>query len=174
MKLYHILRTTGHSLSILKKHGLLSPQALYDIDKELFMKRSKSIYEERAKKYLHKKEVSNEDVLKYLNGKERYPFTSESIFFIFDIDNKIIDRLKKKKIKPNYLIEIDNKILKNYEPIVVNAREKTIVKWNWLENNYQDIKPKKSKSNLFFATIPHLAVNCYNVAYKDLILKKIK
>ena len=81
--LYHVVDNKyGDAMELLAKYGICSPYDIYRLDKGLFHRRVYENYCERAKVFLRKSSVTDEDVLKFLD-KGRPPCTSKCIFFAF-------------------------------------------------------------------------------------------
>ena len=80
--LYHVVDNTyGDAAKLLTKYGVCSPYDLYKLDKQLFHRRVFKNYCDRTKVFLDKSSVTDEDILKFLDG--RPPRTSKCIFFSF-------------------------------------------------------------------------------------------
>ena len=81
--LYHVVDNTyGDATKLLAKYGICSPHDIYKLDKQLFHRRVFKNYHERAEVFLNKANVTDEDVLEFLD-KGRPPCTSKCIFFAF-------------------------------------------------------------------------------------------
>ena len=81
--LYHVVDNTyGDAMELLTKYGICSPYDIYKLDKGLFHRRVFENYCERAKVFLRKSSVTDEDVMEFLD-KGRPPCTSKCVFFAF-------------------------------------------------------------------------------------------
>lgn len=160
------------------KYGLMSPYDLYVNDRESFRNRTFKIYEERAKEYLKKDKVTDEDILKFLdNSPDRKPCSSRCIFFSF---------LPVKKI-PFYTLtgseySIPLETIKKYSldnPILFLGQKLTQVSWNDFIKNFdlycvESLKGafKNPKSKYKYKYILHFAVACKRIPFKE--LQKVK
>lgn len=161
----------------LLKLGLCSPKALYDLDREMFRKKSYRIYVERASRYLRKpiSEITDEDILDYLDNspkRKSMGFTSETLFFSFIPYGKIGNEIKRELGK---VIEIRiniNKVEK-YTPLLVMYGKDRKITWDeirsekfleWVES-VSDTKVVNKKR--LFSRIPHLAIpDVYRIEFK--------
>jgi predicted SprT family Zn-dependent metalloprotease len=81
--LYNVVDNTyGDATKLLANYGLCSPYDIYKRDKQLFHRIVFKNYHERAEEFLNKANVTDEDVLEFLD-KGRPPCTSKCIFFAF-------------------------------------------------------------------------------------------
>lgn len=159
---YHI----SADFESVKKLGLCSPGDLFNKDRIMFHKTSFRIYEDRAKRYLRKSSVTDEDILKYLDGNERAPFTSKCIFFAF-IENAKMPHIV---LGDRCELKIPLETIEKYaagEPIIVLGPAKTQTTWDELKRNYASYMRKaetgakqEPKSVLKYAKITHFAVDC--------------
>lgn len=81
--LYHVVDNTyGDAAKLLANYGICSPHDIYNLDKQLFHRRVFKNYCDRAKVFLNKSSVTDDDVLEFLD-RSRPPCTSKCIFFAF-------------------------------------------------------------------------------------------
>ena len=73
---------TAKDTSTVEKYGIMSPYDLYNTDKKLFHQVVYENYASRARTFLHKANVTDEDILTYLD-EGRKPLTSKLIWFSF-------------------------------------------------------------------------------------------
>ena len=170
--LYHLVNKDYEQF--IKKYGLCSPKALYDIDQDLFMKTTGKNYKDRAKSFLKKSKLTPEDIIYYLdNAPKRKIFTSTCIFFSYfsmiDHNPMFLDIFKN-----SIEYKINSEYLKQYNPIQVqyfNTKETTwneILKDEYLNKINDEIKYKPSNS-LVFLNITHVAMKIYKIEYNKLI-----
>lgn len=159
----------------IKKYGLCSPKELYLKNKQLFHNNTFRIYKERVIKYFKKEEITDENVLEYLDI-SRKPLDSSCIWFSF-IPKKLMP-----KIKYGVEFSIDIKILQNYSlgnPILLSRKHDfKIVSWIDLDKNFQEYynmakegaEKYKDDVGLKYKGILQLAVPCNCIPYSKLIL----
>lgn len=169
----HVFHIAPNPISVYK-NGLLSPQSLYELDKQLFHEITFKGYENRTKSYLKKSSITDEDVLAYLNSPKRSPCTSRSIFFAFDtVENMQYINTSGTEYK------LDIKSIKKYsidDPILVLSKNMTKISWNEFEYNF-DKYVKQAKQGalkqpdkyLRYKYILHFAVDCNNIPFRELI-----
>jgi Fe-S oxidoreductase len=173
MFLYHIFKNVNPKL------GLCSPQCLYDNDINLFKRTSFKIYEERAKKFLKKQKVDNDDIIFYLNNSpDRIPYFNSSTIFLSMLSlDEAHDDFKKKfvnfdegKIKISYLKKQTNKVI-----LVGPGKKEKFINWKDLENEkfldkVKILFNKKPPDKLIFKYVPHIALHIYNIPKKEIII----
>ena len=170
--LYHIVKKDNNNL--IKEYGLCSPRALYDIDKDIFMKTTGIYYRERAQVFLKKYKLTPEDIIYYLdNASKRKIFTSKCIFFsYFSMLEHNPEFLKIFKNSIEYKIDIN--YVKQYTPIQVEFHNTKQITWtdilnvNYLSKIKEEIKHPPNNS-LSFLNITHLALPIYKIDYNHLI-----
>lgn len=157
--------------SFIKKYGLLSPRDLYEQDKKLFHENTYVIYRDRARDFLKKSTVTDEDILTYLDSSpKRKPLTSRSIFWSF-IPAKDMPHAKLKGHE--YSLPLDT--IKKYAlglPIIVNGPHLEQVTWEKFEEEYQSYRTTASEgalqpitNGLNYGKTLHFAVDSKPIPY---------
>lgn len=157
--------------SFVKKYGLLSPRDLYEQDKKLFHENTYVIYRDRARDFLKKSTVTDEDILTYLDSSpKRKPLTSRSIFWSF-IPAKDMPHAKLKGHE--YSLPLDT--IKKYAlglPIIVNGPHLEQVTWEKFEEEYQSYRATASEgalqpitNGLNYGKTLHFAVDSKPIPY---------
>lgn len=167
MYAYHITWENN----LIKKYGLLSPYDLYKYSPKDFHKTTYENYKIRAAEYLNKKDVTDEDVIKYLDSNKRKPFTSRTLFFSF-IPKSQMPYIQYGNIE--YKIDLD--IIKKFstkKPILILGKHTQEIDWDLLKNEkyiQQAISgaKKEPKLNLKYKYIIHFAVDCNPIPYQYL------
>ena len=122
----------------LLKLGLCSPKALYDLDRDMFRKKSYEIYVERASRYLRKpiSEITDEDILDYLDNspkRKSMGFTSKTLFFSF-IPYSMIGNEVKRELGKVIEIRIDIKKVEKYTPLLVMYGKDRKITWDEIKS----------------------------------------
>ncbi|MFW6226016.1 MAG: hypothetical protein ACOC3V_03580 [bacterium] len=165
MQLFHLVKEQNDSI---KKYGLLSPRAMYNLDLELFKKIAFRIYYSRTKTYLNKKEIVPEDILTYLDN-ARKPLTSTCIFFnLVSIVNFMSDY--KLPNRTEYIIDENN--LKGKMVLVYKDKRKIVNDkmklWDIMDLILKNARKHPNNKQKIFSKIPHIAIDCERVPYKFL------
>ncbi len=181
MLIYHLITiTTPKDYIDYKNLGICSPKALYDLNKDLFIKTSYQNYLERTSTYLHKpkKEITPEDTINFLDNapiRKNKGFNSQTIFFTFHPFNKLHKGLQN-LIKPCVQLTVDTKYLKRYIPKLVMFGSVKPITWDELEDidfidwiDSMNNKGEPTNTKRIYARLPHLAVlNAYQVKEKNI------
>jgi len=172
-KVYHLV--TGN-IKTIKKYGLCSPRRMYEVDKNLFMKTSYSIYQKRAADYknISINDVTAEDILYYLdNSPQRVPqFSSRSLFFSYLPLSEHHNDLQK-YFSNAIELSLPMKFLEMYysKPVIVGPGPPAIVSnWNIIKDpKFMETVKKAARRKphpvLRFKYIPHLAVDAYHIPF---------
>lgn len=171
-KAYHI----SPFLKSIKKYGIMSSNSMYYLNKQLFHDITFRNYEMRAKKYLKKSKVTDEDILYYLDN-ARLPLTSNSIWFSF-IPSNIIPYINVSGNKCEFDIPLDT--IKKYslnDPIIVYRRNYNQCTWKEFYSNYNKYVEKAYNgatklppptNGLMYTNIIHFAVDCNTIPFSEL------
>ena len=185
MLIYHII-----TIESLKDYntdlGICSPKALYDLDKDLFMKTSYQNYLERTALYLHKtkSKISAEDIIDFLDNapiRKNKGFNSQTIFCVFLSYSKFPKKLQKMLI-PCVQLSIDNKHLKKYKPKLLMYGSAKDISWEEIEDpkfiDWVEATSENPTNNTrIYSRVPHLAlISAYQIPKKhiddELLIKK--
>ena len=150
------------------KYGLLSPYQLYRDNDEIFLK-NLEFYKNRAKNLLKKQIKTSEDILEYLDKRDKYLNSHSQYFNVLSIAELANIKFLKilKDIFENNVIEFKLPIdlFKGYNKYIVNkkkvikATDRDIVKLKQLlMNKVNKKKFDPPKTGLLFSEIPHIAV----------------
>ena len=160
-RIYTIIGTENDTT--VKKYGILSPHDLYQKDIDLFHEVVYQNYVSRARTFLHKSKVTDEDVLTYLD-KGRPPLTSKMVWFSF------IPAVKMPHVSRNnhkeYAVSLDTiKKLCCGKICIVYKKSVTTIDIDQLYadfNNYVaeaiEGAKKKPTNSLVYTNMVHLAV----------------
>lgn len=161
--LYHsVYNKQNYATKLLNEYGVCSPEDIYALDKELFHKRVFDNYQERAKAFLHKTSVTDEDVLDFLN-RGRLPLTAKCIFFAFDTDESLglqhsdIIQLKiPMSVIEKYVVDKPIKVLgKKFTPITLKELKDNLFK---LQRQAIEGSKKNNSNALKYKYIVHCGI----------------
>lgn len=181
---FHLITTTTNNMFDfykIIKYGILSPKALFDIDKKLFELTSFKNYKKRTASFLKKneKDVKLEDVITFLDNapiRTNKGFNSSTIFFHF-VSFHEINKEFQKLIAPCFELTIDINYLKKFTPILVYSHCKKI-KWSDVDEDFLNFVRKEAKSPIknyskIHSQIPHLAIpDIYKIDKKYILDQK--
>jgi len=180
MKLFHFIsEADSETDQYLKKYGLCSPRKLYHANLTLFMKYPFAIYGERAAKWLKipKAQLLPQQVLDYLDrSPKRAPYLNSSSLFFSLLPLSDYHEDFKNNLREVLELEVDSAIFHvKHEPILLNRKDIHPTSWSIVGNErYLDTVREKAANkpigSLLFRDVPHVAVNCYHILYKQLTI----
>lgn len=173
--LYHKLGFVDKKNNTLDKYGICSPCDLFRLDRNLFHQTSYIVYQERAKNFLKKSHVSDEDVLKYLDT-ARLPCTSKCIFFSFASVKDFGFPIKDDSIELKVPLSLIEK-LSIGNPIIFLSVHQTEVSFDYVRNYIDNLKKeaikgslKHNDSYLRYKYIKHIAIPCNTIPKSECIV----
>ncbi|NLE05669.1 MAG: hypothetical protein GX638_12845 [Crenarchaeota archaeon] len=159
-----------------KELGICSPKALYDLDRNLFMKTSYENYLERTATFKNKSKVTAEDVLDFLDNapiRKNKGFNSSTIFLTF-LPYSYFPRILQKKLIPCVQLSINSKYLKKHIPKLVMYGGVKNITWDeiedpkfidWVESSTEN----PTNNTRIYSRVPHLAlINAYQIPKKHI------
>jgi len=175
--IYHYVHGI-ENLNLVKEIGICSPRYLKKHYPDIFMKTSFKTYEERTKSALHKKEITPDDIILFLDKyapRSKY-INSKGLFFLFlPILNYNEDIQKEFDIKNIIECKIPITVLKKYKPITFFGSKVTPTTWNKLTSKsyFKNVILRDMKSHIgpyTFSKIEHVAFEINNIPANKMII----